>query len=489
MPCSRKLFADASAFIPFAAAASAGQDRDMRIAIFGGSFNPPGMHHRAIAELLAREFDEVRVIPCGPRPDKAVTGSIPAIYRAALCDLAFGEMQKVVVDLFDLEQATFTRNHQLQSRFESQGEVWHVVGADLIAGGSSGTSLIQRTWERGAELWQSAHFAVLTRPGHEIDHQDLPPKSKLFSLQESGSSSAIRDSLSRGDEVTTLVTPRVLDYIERYGLYRAPIPGTWAESSLRDAPFHLQADAANPKALSWIQTTGLGVSEAEARFITVLGGDGAMLRCIREHWRKRLPFFGINAGHLGFLMNAPEQVFDSPFPPAAVILRQLPMLYLEFENAAGEVQTAYGFNDAWLERSTSQSAWLEVSVNGVKRLPKLVSDGALVATAAGSTAYARSMGASPLLADTPAWLLVGSNVMEPAHWRSALLSTDTTVEIRSLSPEHRPVEAFVDGLSMGEVVALRARISRAAAAELAFCASHDMADKIAAIQFHPAHAI
>jgi hypothetical protein len=39
---------------------------------------------------------------------------------------------------------------------------------------------------------------------------------------------------------------------------------------------------------------------------------------------------------------------------------------------------------------------------------------------------------------------------------------------------------------MGEVVAIRARISRAAAAELAFCASHDMADKIAAIQFHAA---
>jgi NAD+ kinase len=117
-------------------------------------------------------------------------------------------------------------------------------------------------------------------------------------------------------------------------------------------------------------------------------------------------------------------------------------------------------------------------------MPKLMSDGALVATAAGSTAYARSMGASPLLADTPAWLLVGSNVMEPAHWRSALLSVDSTVEIRSLAPEHRPVEAFVDGLSMGPVCALRARISRAAAAELAFCASHDMAEKIAAIQFH-----
>ncbi len=458
----------------------------MRIAIFGGSFNPPGLHHRAIAEALVREFDEVRVIPCGPRPDKPVTGTIPAIYRAALADLAFGGMEKVVVDLFDLEQATFSRNWQLQQRFEPLGEVWHVVGTDLIVGGKAGLSPIQTSWAKGPELWQQAHFAVLKRPGHDIDPADLPPHARLIPLDVPGSSTEVRDRLGRGDQIDDLVAPRVRDYIERYGLYRAPIPGTWAHGSLQHQPFFLQADTHNPKACAWVEKTGDGVSEAEARFITVLGGDGAMLRSIREHWRKRLPFFGVNAGHLGFLMNAPEQVFGSPFPPSDVILRQLPMLYLEFESADGAIQTAYGFNDAWLERSTSQSAWLEVSVNGVQRIPKLVSDGALVATAAGSTAYARSMGASPLLADTPAWLLVGSNVMEPAHWRSALMSTDSTVEIRNLSPKNRPVEAFVDGHSMGEVVSFRARISRAAAAELAFCASHDMADKIAAIQFQNA---
>jgi len=456
----------------------------MRIAIFGGSFNPPGLHHRAIAQRLAREFDEVRVIPCGPRPDKPVTGAIPAIYRAALADMAFGAMPGVVVDLFDLEQASFTRNYELQRRYEPLGEVWHVVGADLVAGGSTEKSLIQRTWAQGRELWQGANFCVLTRPGHELDHGDLPPHSRLIQIEEHASSSAVRDHLGRGDTVDALVTPRVLDYIERYGLYRAPIPGTWARGSLHGAPFYVQADAMNPRALAWQQRTGAGVGVTDARFITVLGGDGAMLRCIREYWRHRQPFFGINAGHLGFLMNAPEQAFGTAFPPQDVIFRQMPMLYLEFENADGKVETAYGFNDAWIERSTSQSAWLEVTVNGVKRLPKLVSDGALVATAAGSTAYARSMGASPLLADTPAWLLVGSNVMEPAHWRSALLSTDTTVEIRSLAPERRPVVAFVDGLSMGGVVALRARISRAAAAELVFCAVHDMAEKIAAVQFY-----
>ncbi|MFZ4768410.1 MAG: nicotinate-nicotinamide nucleotide adenylyltransferase, partial [Roseimicrobium sp.] len=82
-----------------------------RIALFGGSFNPPGVHHQHIAELLARRFDEVRVVPCGPRPDKPEVNTVPAVFRAALCDLAFGGLERVVVDLFDLEGDSFTRNH------------------------------------------------------------------------------------------------------------------------------------------------------------------------------------------------------------------------------------------------------------------------------------------------------------------------------------------------------------------------------------------
>ncbi|MFN0078097.1 MAG: NAD(+)/NADH kinase [Prosthecobacter sp.] len=453
------------------------------IAIFGGSFNPPGNHHAAIAAHLAGMFDEVRVIPCGPRPDKPVTGSVPPVYRAALADIVFGGLAKVVVDLSDFEQETFTRNHVLQTRFEAQGELWHVVGADLIAGGALGESLIQRTWERGVELWQKANFAVLKRPGYEFDARDLPPQARVVDLCVEGASTVIREGLSQGKNVSGLVPSRAQAYMERYGLYRAPIPGNWARGTLEDAQFFLQSDAANPKARDLsAPLTQRQVAAGDADFISVVGGDGAMLRSIREHWRARLPFFGINAGHLGFLMNAPQQITGA-FPPDDVIFRQLPMLYLECEDENGGMRTAYGFNDAWLERATSQSAWLEISVNNVKRIPKLVCDGALVATAAGSTAYARSMGASPLLADTPAWLLVGSNVLEPAHWRSALLSPDTTVEIRSLDPVNRPVQAFVDGLNMGRVSVLRARLSRAAAAELVFCASHDMAEKIAAIQF------
>ena len=456
-----------------------------RIALFGGSFNPPGVHHQRIAAALAERFDTVLVVPCGPRGDKSATNLLPPVFRAAMADMAFGGMSKVEIDLFDLEQAHFTRSHALDARYASRGEVWHVVGTDLVKGGARGQSEIQRSWEKGSELWQRARFVVLKRPGHRYDPADLPPQHEVIELDVPGASSDIRQKLIKGEDVSALVAPRPLAYIERYGLYRSTIPSAAARGTLKDSRCLLHTDQRNPRAVEWAERfAGAATAKAEdADFITVLGGDGAMLRSIREHWRLRLPYFGVNAGHLGFLMNSARSVFTEGFPPDNIIFRQLPMLYLEMEDDQGQVRTAYGFNDAWIERSSSQSAWLEVSVNGVTRLKKLVSDGALVSTAAGSTAYARSMGASPLLADTPAWLLVGSNVMEPVDWKSALLSIDTSIEMVSLDPVHRPLRAYVDGLDFGTVVRMRARISRAAAAEIVFNAAHDMAEKIAAIQF------
>jgi nicotinic acid mononucleotide adenylyltransferase len=49
---------------------------DKRIVIFGGSFNPPGLHHRKLAMALAERFDQVIILPCGSRPDKETSGLI-----------------------------------------------------------------------------------------------------------------------------------------------------------------------------------------------------------------------------------------------------------------------------------------------------------------------------------------------------------------------------------------------------------------------------
>jgi nicotinate (nicotinamide) nucleotide adenylyltransferase len=461
------------------------QQAQPTVAVYGGTFSPPGLHHRAIVQELARQFDHVIVVPCGPRPDKPATSDVDPIYRAALADIAFRRIPSVEVDLFDLEQATFTRTHELTDRYQDRGEVWHVVGSDLLTGGASGRSFIHKTWEHGPQLWQSLNFAVLKRPGHLLGPGDLPPHHRLIDLAFDGSSAVIRERLYHRESVKGLVADDVAEYVERHRLYRPMLPARATRIHLADHPRLLIETAdRNQRAVEWAERFRKYEHPDDPNCVLVIGGDGTMLHAIQKHWRRRVPFYGINAGHVGFLMNDAKDALADGFPPReGLVARQMPMLYAEMRTSDGQTRCGLSFNDAWIERKTGQSAWLEVKVNGQVRLPRVVCDGVLCSTAAASTAYAMSMGAQPLLADTPAWLMVGSNVMQPLNWKSALLSLEFDVEIRSLDPDKRPCNAYLHGVLMGEVSAMKVRISRIAAAEIAFNPHHDLSEKIAQIQF------
>ena len=98
-----------------------------RVAIYGGSFNPPGLHHRKIAEHLCDHVDKVIVVPCGPRPDKFATNEVDPVHRATMIDLNFRGLPKVEADLFDLEESTFTRTWDLDLRYHDHGDLWHAI--------------------------------------------------------------------------------------------------------------------------------------------------------------------------------------------------------------------------------------------------------------------------------------------------------------------------------------------------------------------------
>lgn len=456
-----------------------------KIAIFGGSFNPPGIHHRLVVEALVPHFDKIIVIPCGPRPDKETTNDIEPWHRAALTDIVFRDIAKVEVDLFDLELASFTPNHVFEKRYGHLGEIWHVIGSDLSHGGGKGESAIHAHWDNGEKMWNELNFCITAREGHEVPDDDIPPNNQLIRLPDNcpGTSSEIREHIFKRLPYADMVTPKVAAYIERYGLYRGRIPSSRTSWRNKDPQLLIYADKWNDRAMALAETYRKWEDTENPTSILVLGGDGTMLRAIREHWRLRLPFIGVNQGHLGFLLNEPEMLCAEKLPENDCVIRLMPMLYIETESPKGERKEALAFNDAWIERSTSQSAWVEVDVSGEIRIPKLVADGALVSTAAGSTAYARSMGVAPLLADSPGWILAGSNVMSPAAWKSALLDPEATVTIRSIGGEKRPLNGFVGGVPLGPVSVFHARQSRIATVELVFAAQRDMAEKIARLQF------
>ncbi len=458
-----------------------------KVAVFGGSFNPPGQHHFLIVrELLERGgFNQVIVVPCGPRPDKLTTNDIDSVSRATMVDLTFRGLANVEVDLFDLENGTFTRTHQLDKRYGQRGDLWHVVGTDLISGGAVGQSQIQRVWKNGSEIWSSLQFLVLVRNGYKLNQADLPPRSQVQQLDLDGASSDIRTAAMNHRSLAGLVRPEVASYIERHELYRGSWPRRTTRLRLVQPQILVFHDQRNERAVEVAAALRRWESD-DPNLVVAVGGDGTMLRAIHQHWQRHLPFIGINVGHRGFLLNNLEGDQLAEVVSQGLEVHRSPLLYVETVTNQGAEQRSLVANDAWVQCQPGTTGWLEVKIDGQVRLPRLVSDGVLVSTAAGSTAYARAMGATPIPVGTPELVLVGNNVLEPPNWRSAYLPLDSLIQIRSLDqarPTKRPILGFVDGLSLGEIRQLDIRASRIAAIELAFLPGYNLGHKLAEIQF------
>jgi NAD kinase len=274
----------------------------------------------------------------------------------------------------------------------------------------------------------------------------------------------------------------VAEFIDRHGLYRGVPVTRRARLTLGDVrPFVVSSpDDAEARRVAERWTAS---DPEHANLVLAIGGDGTMLHAIRRHWRLRLPFYGINTGHVGFLLN---QAPPDDYLGESLVVEQLPLLWVEVERGDGERCAALAFNDAWVERASGQTAWLRVTVDGRERLARLVADGALIATAAGSTCYARAMGAAPLPLDTSALVLVGSNVLRPAFFQPVVLPIESVVELRTLDPAKRPLRGYIDGVDQGEVRSMKARVSNIAAVELAFDPRFDASEKLARLQFPPA---
>ncbi len=194
------------------------------LCLYGGNFWPPGMHHYVIADHLVRAFDDLIIIPCGTRRDKASL-QVDAVHKKKLVELNFAYIFfDPGFDFSDLETNSFTPTFYLQEQYQlvfPDSEIWHAIGPDLIQGGSRGESQIQKTWVRGLEVWHNLLFAVVVPEGMIIPTEDLPPNSQCIFLPAiEGRSTLIRKLLAEGNpEVESLLVPEVYEYILEHGLF------------------------------------------------------------------------------------------------------------------------------------------------------------------------------------------------------------------------------------------------------------------------------
>lgn len=455
-------------------------DGPKRVAIYASSFDPPGANHRTIAQRLAEHFDEVIVFPYGPRPDRPNDDSL-SIHRAVMVDLNFRGLDRVRVELGDIERGTFTPPCDYDKLFGTSGNrIVHTIYGYHCRNAKDGESSIQREWTRGQELWETHEFVVLHEPHEPIEPEDLPPHSICLEVPLTTNSYTIRSMLFDGStHLEGWLCPDVGRYIRRHGLFRATPPARECVVTMPEPRVLLYYDPRNLESVRIAEELRHWEHE-DPNLVIVIGGDGTMLRAIRQHWRARIPFYGLNTGHLGFLLNDKSRI---DFAEHDLRLYQLPLLWVEMTGQDGQRRGELCFNDCWIERETGQTAWVQVSVNGHVQMKKVVADGMLVATAAGSTSYARAMGATPVPFNASLLTLVGSNVLTPTFWHPAILTTDSIVSIKNLDPNKRPLRGFIDGVPQGQVVDLTVRVSNIAAVELLFTREHDPVTKLALLQF------
>lgn len=181
--------------------------------------------------------------------------------------------------------------------------------------------------------------------------------------------------------------------------------------------------------------------------IVVIGGDGTMLHSIHNYMDLNIPFYGINRGSYGFLMNNLGKKIDIPAilnniqNSIATSIYPLQMLVTTLDN---NQFTRLAINEVSLLRQTYQTARIEISIDDKVQLKNLISDGVMLATPSGSTAYNLSAG-GPILPITANLLaLTPISPFRPRRWHGALIRNDVTVTFRAIDPIKRPLSAVAD---------------------------------------------
>ena len=227
-----------------------------------------------------------------------------------------------------------------------------------------------------------------------------------------------------------------------------------------------------------------GVNPDEADVIVALGGDGFMLETLHVYLDRKVPIYGMNRGTVGFLMNEfrEDDLMENLAQASATILHPLEMVA---KCADGSRIEALAINEVSMLRQTRQASKIALSVDGKLRIPELICDGVLVATAAGSTAYNLSAHGPIIPVGSDLMALTPISAFRPRRWRGALLPARAKVKFEILESYKRPVSAVADSIEARNVHSVTVEERSDVSLTMLFDPEHNLAERILNEQFTP----
>ena len=187
------------------------------------------------------------------------------------------------------------------------------------------------------------------------------------------------------------------------------------------------------------------ISLTKSKLIVVIGGDGFMLQTLKKFYKLKKPFYGVNSGHYGFLMNRfSNKNFFKNLASAKLI--QIHPLEMKVRTKNNQLKKSIAINEVSILRQSRQAASLLIKSGSKQIIKKLISDGVLVSTPAGSTAYNLSVHGPILKLNSKKLSIVPISPFRPRRWKGKIVSDKSNIIIKNLNPSKRPISAVADNI-------------------------------------------
>ena len=222
-----------------------------------------------------------------------------------------------------------------------------------------------------------------------------------------------------------------------------------------------------------IKTTTLNKSN----IIIVLGGDGFMLQTLKKLYKLNKPFYGINTGSYGFLMNkfSNKNFLKNLKTSHSIKIHPLQMIV---KTKNDHIKKSIAINEVSILRQSKQASSISITSNKKNIIKNLISDGVLVSTPAGSTAYNLSVHGPILNLDSNKLAVTPISPFRPRRWKGTVVSDKSILIIKNLDENKRPISAVADSFEVRNAKTIIIQVNKKITFDLLYNKNNSLYKKI-----------
>ena len=197
----------------------------------------------------------------------------------------------------------------------------------------------------------------------------------------------------------------------------------------------------------------------KSNFTIVIGGDGFMLQTLKKNKNSKKSFYGVNSGNYGFLMNkfSSKNIIKNLNKAKLISISPLEM---QVRNNKNQINKHIAINEVSILRQSRQAASLSIYHGSKQVIKKLVSDGVLVSTPAGSTAYNLSVHGPILSLNSKKLSISPISPFRPRRWKGKIINEKLLVTIKNLNIKKRPISAVADNIEVRNAKTIKVKINK-----------------------------